>query len=273
MPWSPAATSAPPGCRSARPARAPAAVGSSPFHSRSAPRRASVCSIVHRAAQAHDVFGACSGAGCPSSACPWSRSGGSRRPFVLDSCPRSSWSRGRGPRSVQWVPVHTGSNQPLSIMASLSRHASPRLAALPASLPRGSSLDQALQLLVEQAGDELLSVGHGASVARRGSAPVAVTHALGDHQPVDAVGREVLHVAVEQARALAVEHAVPVADHGAHRGARAGDSALADAGRRAGAGPGSGLDARRPRPDLVGRRELCRPRSRSGRDARSRRRP
>src|SRR6266704_1599477 len=42
-----------------------------------------------------------------------------------------------------------------------------------------------------------------------------VQDALGDHVAIDAVGGQVFHVAVEQAGALAVQHAVAVANHGA----------------------------------------------------------
>src|SRR5436309_616843 len=44
-------------------------------------------------------------------------------------------------------------------------------------------------------------------------------HALRNHQSVDAIGSEVLHVAIEKTRALAVKHSVAIANDGAYRSA------------------------------------------------------
>src|SRR5436189_210087 len=44
-----------------------------------------------------------------------------------------------------------------------------------------------------------------------------VQRSLGNHVAIDPVGGQVFHVAVQQARPLAVEHAVSIADHGANR--------------------------------------------------------
>src|ERR1700726_4198167 len=60
---------------------------------------------------------------------------------------------------------------------------------------------------------------------------VVMAHALRNHQPIDAVGGEIFHVAIEKAGAAAGEHAVAIANHGAHSRARPGNSVLANAGR------------------------------------------
>src|SRR5229473_136903 len=56
-----------------------------------------------------------------------------------------------------------------------------------------------------------------------------VPHALRDHQAVDAVGRQVFHVAIKKTGAFSVEHSVSVSNHGAHRRSSSGkrDSAYA----------------------------------------------
>ena len=43
---------------------------------------------------------------------------------------------------------------------------------------------------------------------------------LCDHQAIDAIGREIFHVAVEQARAFSVQHAVAITNDSANSGAR-----------------------------------------------------
>src|SRR5687767_7573778 len=43
-----------------------------------------------------------------------------------------------------------------------------------------------------------------------------VTNALSDHQTIDAIRREVFHVAVEQTGAFAVQHTVPISDNSAN---------------------------------------------------------
>src|SRR5687768_9288179 len=53
-----------------------------------------------------------------------------------------------------------------------------------------------------------------------------MSHALCDHQAIDAIGGEVFHVTVEQTRAFTVQHAVAITNDGADRRAR---SAFADA--------------------------------------------
>src|ERR1041385_317749 len=47
-----------------------------------------------------------------------------------------------------------------------------------------------------------------------------MTNALRDHQAIDAIGGEVFHVAIEQTRAFAVQHAVAITNHSADCGAR-----------------------------------------------------
>src|SRR5260370_7264802 len=49
-----------------------------------------------------------------------------------------------------------------------------------------------------------------------------VPHALRNHQAIDAVGRQVFHVAIKKTGAFSVEHSVSVANHTAHRGSRSG---------------------------------------------------
>src|SRR5438552_18863796 len=44
-----------------------------------------------------------------------------------------------------------------------------------------------------------------------------VLHSLSDHQAINAVGGEVLHVSIEEARSSAVERAVAITDDKAHR--------------------------------------------------------
>ncbi len=101
---------------------------------------------------------------------------------------------------------------------------------------------------------------------------LAVPHALRDHQAVDAVGRQIFHVAVEQAGSFAVQHAVAIADHGANRGAGSGQRALAHvawgtAADRDNARHADGAHA------IGWGRETGRARSGSDRDVRSRLRP
>src|SRR6185312_4873462 len=55
--------------------------------------------------------------------------------------------------------------------------------------------------------------------------------ALRNHQPINAVGGEVFHVAVEQAGPFAIEHAVTIADYRADCRARAAQAAIAHATR------------------------------------------
>src|SRR5579863_5979743 len=59
-------------------------------------------------------------------------------------------------------------------------------------------VQDALELLVEKPADELGRVQHGLSQIVQHACGVAMAYALRDHQPVDAVGGEVFHVAIEQ---------------------------------------------------------------------------
>src|SRR6266481_7668294 len=81
-------------------------------------------------------------------------------------------------------------------------------------------------------------------------------HALRNHQAVDAVRGEILHVAIEQARTLAVENAVAIANYCANRRARSSQCALADSLRQR---PkiGMGVAVRRARLKLVRSRKLA----------------
>ena len=57
---------------------------------------------------------------------------------------------------------------------------------------------------------------------------VRVLHALGDHQPVNAIRGEIFHVAIEETRALAVENAVAIANDRSNRGAGSRQRASSD---------------------------------------------
>ena len=65
---------------------------------------------------------------------------------------------------------------------------------------------------------------------RRWSVWAGITQALRDHQAVDSVGREIFHVAVEQARSAPFEHAVAIANDGANGRPRSVERRRADAG-------------------------------------------
>src|SRR6185437_16362715 len=84
-----------------------------------------------------------------------------------------------------------------------------------------------LHFFVEKPGDEFGGVFYGPPVLVHDVHSLAVAHALGDHQPVNAVGCQVLHVAVQQAGAFAIEHAIAVADNGANRRPSAGQGSAA----------------------------------------------
>src|SRR5207244_2883794 len=94
----------------------------------------------------------------------------------------------------------------------------------PEVLPARQLLDEAIERLVETIADELVRMRNVAAVAVHDRDHAAMTHALGDHQPVDAIGGEVLHVAVQEARAFRVEDAIAITNHGANRGAGAVDA-------------------------------------------------
>src|SRR5579884_516282 len=87
--------------------------------------------------------------------------------------------------------------------------------------------DDLLDFLVEQAVDGLAGMRNSFTVFVEDRHRVRMLHSLCNHQPVDAVGGEILHVAVEQAGALAVERAIAVANDGANRRPRAIQAALA----------------------------------------------
>src|SRR5439155_24914030 len=101
--------------------------------------------------------------------------------------------------------------------------------------------------------DYLGRMGHGATVGV-GDGDL-VQDSLGDHVAIDTIGRQVFHVAVEQAGALAVQYAVAVTNHGAHGRPRSLERPLAHT-----LGAGSqvlvNVRVRAPRLDLVGVREL-----------------
>src|SRR5881296_804850 len=110
-------------------------------------------------------------------------------------------------------------------------HALGEIARLPhgirgAGFVLGPLLEQAVELFIEELRDQRRRVGHLAAVFRHFD---FVHGPLGNHVAVDPVGRQVFHIAVQQARALTVEHAVAVTDDGANRIARPLQSPLTNA--------------------------------------------
>ena len=59
-----------------------------------------------------------------------------------------------------------------------------------------------------------------------------MTNPLGDHQTIDAVSREVFHVAIEQTRAFTVQYAVAITNDGPDRRARSLHCDLSDSSWR-----------------------------------------
>src|SRR5271169_1375988 len=84
------------------------------------------------------------------------------------------------------------------------------------------------KFFVEQLGDELRCVWHWIARIPEDRNLSAVPHPLRNHQAIDAVGREIFHVAVEQARSPAIQHAVAIANHGSNRSSRSRQRALAN---------------------------------------------
>ncbi len=93
----------------------------------------------------------------------------------------------------------------------------------------GIFLQELLQLLIKELVDQFRSVADRLSVLVENVNRARVLHALRNHQPVNAIGGQIFHVAVQQARAPAVQYAVTVADYGANRCTRAHQRALPDA--------------------------------------------
>ena len=85
-------------------------------------------------------------------------------------------------------------------------------------------------------------VGDGQAVFVEDGDLLVVVHPLGDHEAVDAVGREVFHVAVEEAGSFAGDDAVAVADDAADgvAGALEGPAAAFDGRAEIGAALGAG---------------------------------
>src|SRR5437773_1586339 len=81
---------------------------------------------------------------------------------------------------------------------------------------------QPSEFLVKKIADEFRRVTNRRASLIEDFHFVGMLHALGDHQPVDAVGGEIFHVAIKETRTLAVEHAVAVANDGPNCGARSG---------------------------------------------------
>src|SRR5262245_11776768 len=86
---------------------------------------------------------------------------------------------------------------------------------------------QSVELFVEEPSDQLRGVWHGGAAFILYFNTPRVAHTLRDHQAVNPIGGQVFHVAIEQARAFSVEHAVAVADHRANRSAGARERTLA----------------------------------------------
>ena len=91
-------------------------------------------------------------------------------------------------------------------------------------------MQQASQFLVEQLCDELGRMLYDISPCVFDSNQIAVDDPLRNHQPVDAIGRKIFHVAIEQARASTAEHTMPVTDYGTNCRPRALYRARSNAG-------------------------------------------
>src|SRR5262245_60556560 len=57
-------------------------------------------------------------------------------------------------------------------------------------------------------------------------------YSLGDHEPVDPVGGQILHVSVQEARSLALQHSVAIANYGSDRRSSSLDSGFAGTRRQ-----------------------------------------
>src|SRR5919198_5613602 len=114
--------------------------------------------------------------------------------------------------------------------------------------PSGELAHDSRQLLVEEPAKQLRRMGFGRAPRLWRRNPMQ--NPLGQHIAVNAIGREVLHVSVEQAGALAGEDSVAIANHGAHGVARAFQGGAPDS-LWAGTEISVQVDARAPRLDLV----------------------
>src|SRR5919108_1380540 len=96
----------------------------------------------------------------------------------------------------------------------------------------GRFAQQAVEFFVKQVADQFRRMWHGDAVVVQNFDLTRMAHALRDHQAINPIGREVLHVAVEQARALAIQQAVPIADDCSNRRTCTCQGALTDSGRQ-----------------------------------------
>ena len=106
-----------------------------------------------------------------------------------------------------------------------------------------------IELLVKEGRDEFGRMQHRPPVLVHDAHGISMTHSLRDHQSVDAVRREIFHVAVEKACTAAAEHSLAIADDGTNRRACAAERPLADA---RGNGPQVGGDRGRSGAFLAG---------------------
>ncbi len=86
-------------------------------------------------------------------------------------------------------------------MASLISRARRKRSASSGDALSGKFAQQAVEFFVEQLRDKFRRMLHGLAVCRLPPDQVAMQHALRDHQPVNAIGGQIFHVAIEQAGA------------------------------------------------------------------------
>src|ERR1022692_3139792 len=71
-----------------------------------------------------------------------------------------------------------------------------------------------IELLVKEVRNEFGRMQHRPPVLVYDAHGIAMAHSLRDHQSVDAVCREIFHVAVEKACSAAAENSLAIADYG-----------------------------------------------------------
>src|SRR4051812_45031684 len=96
---------------------------------------------------------------------------------------------------------------------------------------------------------------HGVAALVGDGDAIGVAKPLRDHEPIDAIGGEIFHVSVEQARAFAVENSVAIADDRADGGTSPVERVLADSGW-SGTEIGGSNEMLATEVDLIRRRKL-----------------
>ena len=86
----------------------------------------------------------------------------------------------------------------------------------------------ASQLFIEKLLDPVRRVRNRLAVFVDYANSIAVPHPLRDHQSVDAISRQILHIAVQKTCTTAGEHSLAITNHGTNCRARAGECLLAD---------------------------------------------